>query len=59
MEKAGRLLVEGLGGAALRTGLYVGGSVSAHAGPIVKLAERWGRFLLTPMPCCYVIVVVI
>ena len=40
MEKAGRLLVEGLGGAALRTGLHVGGSVSEHARPIVKLAER-------------------
>ena len=40
MENADRLLVEGLGGAALRTGLHVGVSVSAHAGPVVKLAER-------------------
>ena len=40
LEKAGRRLVEGLGGAALRAGLHVGGSVSARAWPIVKLAER-------------------
>ncbi|CDI74249.1 hypothetical protein, conserved [Eimeria praecox] len=40
VEKAGRLLLEGLGGAELRTGHHLGVSVIAHAGPIIKFAER-------------------
>ena len=52
-------MVEGLGGAVLCTGIHLGVSVSADVRPTIELAARQERVLLTPMPCCYVIAMVI
>lgn len=59
LEEASKLLVEGRGGAVLCTGIHLGVSVSADVRPTIELAARQERVLPTPMPCCYVIVIVI